>query len=75
MMAAVRRGGRYRARVRLGIFESIASNAAIAEKFVDAGFTVVSVSGSGRDRWAFGTWPGADASAELPEQIKEVVEL
>jgi hypothetical protein len=63
MIFTVKRGKRYRAHVRLGIFEQIVSDTVLAEKFATAGFSNVQVVGEGRERWAFGTWLGADASA------------
>lgn len=68
-------GKRYRAEIRLGLFEQVASNATIAEKLQAVGLTNVSVTGSGRERWAFGFWPGGDITIELPEQIVRVDEV
>lgn len=75
MTFTVRTGRRYRAHVHLGLFEQVASDATLAEKFAAVGFANVSVVGEGRERWAFGTWPGADATAELPDQIVAVTEV
>jgi hypothetical protein len=76
MKAAVAPGRRYRARVHLGVFEQVVSNAALAERFKAVGFSDVSVTGSGRDRWAFGAWRGAPTEpVELPEQIIAVEEI
>ena len=72
MIFTVRQGRRYRAHVRLGFFEKLASNAAVAEKFKAAGFAHVEVVGEGAERWAFGTWTGPDATAELPSEITDV---
>ena len=71
----VRQGKRYRASVALGWLERLASNAMIEERLRTAGFTDVRVSGSGGSRVAEGLWPGADATAEMPSQVSEVVEL
>ncbi|AKU93346.1 hypothetical protein AKJ09_00078 [Labilithrix luteola] len=74
MKFTVHSNKRYAATIKLGFFERLASNDTIAEKLRFAGFIEVNVVGEGRDRTAFGTWPGADASAELPSQIVSVVE-
>jgi hypothetical protein len=65
-------GTLYQATIRLGFFESVASNDSIAAKLLDAGFVNVTVWGSGRDRFARGEWGGATQDAALPEQIKKV---
>jgi hypothetical protein len=69
----VRQGQRYRATITLGWLERWASNETIAGRLRDAGFTEVKVEGSGATRSAEALWPLADASAELPSQIAEVV--
>ena len=71
----VHQGKRYRATISLGILESLASNDTIAERLRTAGFTDISVSGAGRTRLAEALWRDADATAELPKQITDVVEL
>jgi len=71
----VRQGKRYRASISLGLFERFASNETIAERLSAAGFSEISVTGSGASRLAEALWPGADASAEMPDQITQVVEL
>jgi hypothetical protein len=71
----VQQGKRYRARITLGLVQSLASNEAVADKFQEAGFTEVEVSGSGRNRWGTGLWPHADAAAEVPSEITSVSEL
>lgn len=68
----VRRGTKYKARVQLGFLESMASNDLIAGKFRAVGFTDVVVTGTGGTRWATGTWPNADASADMPSQVVAV---
>jgi hypothetical protein len=70
----VHQGKRYRATISLGLLERLASNDAIAERLEAAGFTEISVMGSGRTRIAQALWPGADATAEMPNQIVDVVE-
>jgi hypothetical protein len=71
----VRRGRRYRATISLGLLESFADNGLIADRLHDAGFTDVTVEGSGVTRHADGLWPNDDASAELPSQITAVTEI
>jgi hypothetical protein len=71
----VHQGKRYRASISLGMLESFASNDTIAERLQTAGFIDISVSGVGRTRIAEALWRDADATAELPKQITEVVEL
>jgi hypothetical protein len=68
----VRQGRRYRATLRLGFVERLASNDMIAGKLREAGFTEVSVSGSGAERVAEGLWPGPDATANMPSQVVDV---
>jgi hypothetical protein len=68
----VRNGRRYQAKIRLGLFQSVASNEQVADKFRDVGFTDVSVSGSGRDRMGTGLWPHPDATAEIPDEITSI---
>jgi hypothetical protein len=70
----VRRGHRYRATIRLGVFEQLAGNETIAARLREAGFADVAVSGSGAKRTAEALWPNSDASAPLPPQITKVVE-
>ena len=70
----VRKGKRYRATIRLGLFKSVASNEQVADQFRAAGFTAVSVSGSGRERRGKGLWPHSDATAEVPDEIASVEE-
>ncbi|MGE3703239.1 MAG: hypothetical protein AB7G08_31535 [Hyphomicrobiaceae bacterium] len=71
----VRQGRRYRATIALGLLERVASNEMIAEQLRTAGFSEVSVAGSGAVRIAQALWPAADATAEMPKQITEVVEI
>lgn len=71
----VRQGKRYRASISLGMLERLATNEIIAGQLRAAGFSDISVTGSGASRLAEALWPGADASAELPKQITRVVEL
>ena len=68
----VKESKRYRATLSLGLIERFATNETIAERLR---FTDVIVTGAGASRMAEAVWPGADASAELPRQIVDVVEL
>ena len=72
---SVRRGHRYKANLSLNMFESLASNAAIAKKFQEVGFSEVKVKGSGKSRQVEAIWPREDASANMPRQILTVVDL
>ena len=71
----VRQGKRYRATISLGFFERWASNETIAEKLRAAGFSEVTVTGSGGTRMAEAVWPGPNATGEMPSQITEVIEV
>lgn len=71
----VRQGGRYRATVTLGWLERWATNDLIVEKLHAAGFSDISVTGSGWTRVAEASWPGPDTAAEMPSQITEVIDL
>ncbi len=66
---------RYRATLRLGLLEQLAGNDVIAETLHEAGFTDVSVEGTGATRLAEATWPLEDASAPLPSQVVSVSEI
>jgi hypothetical protein len=68
----VHQGKRYRATIRLGLFQSAASNEMVADKFREAGFADVVVSGSGGTRIAQGSWPHADRSAEIPDEVDDI---
>lgn len=71
----VLRGKRYRATVTLGWLERWAGNDIIAERLRAAGFSDVTVIGSGGTRTAEAVWPGPDTTGEMPPQITDVVEL
>ena len=71
----VRQNKRYRAGIRLSFFEAVASNDRIAEELQKLGLNHVTVSGSGRDRVAEGTWPQSDATVELPDRIGSIEEI
>lgn len=68
----VQKGKRYQARVNLGLFQSVASNDMVADKFREVGFTDVVVTGSGRTRDATGLWPHDDACAEIPAEVSDI---
>lgn len=74
-MIHLKHGQRYRARIALGIFESLAGNDTIAHKLTEAGFTGVTVQGSGRTRWAFGVWNQPTQTAAMPDHIAQVDEV
>jgi hypothetical protein len=66
-------GKKYRAAIHLGMFEAVASNDTIKAKLAEAGFMGVTVTGSGRDRSAEGTWALATREVDdLPPQVKRV---
>jgi hypothetical protein len=67
-------GKRYRATITLGWLERWASNEMIADKLREAGFTDVTVEGSGGTRQAEALWPISDTTAEMPSQITAVIE-
>lgn len=46
----------YKATIRLSALQSFASNAMVADKLTQHGFTNVNVTGSGKERTATGTW-------------------
>jgi len=71
----VRQGKRYRATIALGWVERLAGNEIVAERLRAAGFSDVSVSGSGSTRVAEAVWSGPDSTGEMPTQVTEVVEI
>jgi transketolase N-terminal domain/subunit len=71
----VRQGRRYRATISLGMLERLASNDMIAERLRAAGFSDVTVTGSGADRIAEAVWSNPDTSADMPKQIATVTEV
>ena len=75
MTFTVETGKLYRATIRLGLFEQVASNDDVAAKLRDAGFVGVTVTGSGRTRFADGEWGGATTTAELDDHITKVEAL
>jgi hypothetical protein len=73
--AEIHKGKRYRAVISLGLLESLAGNDRVAQQIADAGFTEVEVRGGGREREAEALWPLDDASAEIPRQVSDIVEI
>ena len=71
----VDQGKRYRATVSVGLLERFASNNTIADRLKAAGFTEITITVSGQTRVAEALWPGADATAEMPKQIEEAIEV
>ena len=71
----VQQGKRYRATISLGMIERLATNEMIADKMRSAGFSEVSVSGSGALRVAEAVWSRADTTGDMPSQVTEVVEV
>jgi hypothetical protein len=71
----VHQGKRYRAQISLGLIESLAGNDTVARQIADAGFAEVEVTGDGREREATALWPLDDATAEIPLQIANIVEI
>jgi hypothetical protein len=71
----VRKGKHYQATITLGLLQSVASNDMVADRFREAGFTEVEVTGSGRTRIGQGLWPHDDASAEIPNEVISVDEI
>jgi hypothetical protein len=68
----VKKGKRYQAKISLGLFQSMASNALVADQLRDVGFTEVAVTGSGSTRLAEGLWPHDDTSAEIPDEVSDI---
>jgi hypothetical protein len=65
----VEQGKRYAATVHLDWLKRWASNDEVARRLRAAGFTEITVSGSGAERQVEATWPHADASADIPSEI------
>jgi len=71
----VRKGRRYRATTQLTGLKRLASNATVAGVLQGAGFTEVSVEGSGGTRYAEALWPKADATAVIPQEVEKIEEV
>ena len=68
----VQKGKIYKAKISLGLMQSVASNEMVADKLREAGFTDVVVTGSGRTRIAEGVWPHEDTAAEIPTEVADI---
>jgi len=69
----VERGQRYRAKIVLGGLESWADNETVADKFREAGFVDVVVTGEDYERVAEGTWNGDNgATSDIPSQVTDI---
>lgn len=75
MIFTLLKGKRYRTTVTLGFVERLASNDVIADKFRDAGFVDVGVTGEGTTRYAEGIWSKDDLRPTYPAQVSEVAEI
>jgi hypothetical protein len=71
----VQQGKRYRAKIALGLFERLVSNATIESRLREAGFSEIAVSGSGSTRYAEALWPRPDTTATIPDQVSSIVEV
>ena len=71
----VRKGGRYRATIRLTGLKRLASNETVAGVLRSAGFAEIRVEGSGGTRSAEALWPKADATADIPPEVVKVEEI
>ncbi len=72
----LKRGRRYAATISLGFVERLADNETIAEKFRAAGFSDVTVTGSGNIRHAEGVWSADDIMpSSVPEQVTDMSEI
>jgi hypothetical protein len=71
----VQQGKRYRAKIALGFFERRVSNAPIESRLREAGFSEITISGSGSTRYAEALWPGPDTTATIPDQVSSIVEV
>lgn len=65
MNVLLRQDKTYRAVVSLSWLESLADNDQVANRFIELGFRDVSVTGSGAERVAQGTWIGGDRDFDL----------
>lgn len=75
MRFTVHKGKRYQATINLSFVQGLASNDKVAEKFRDAGFTDVTVTGSGRTRLATGAWSDEDTTAEIPDEVGHIEQI
>jgi len=75
MEYTVKKGKKYKARIKLGWIESFADNGSLGDKFRFIGFDRVVVKGNGGERIAEGVWIRNTATTTLPPQVVEMVEL
>lgn len=75
MIFTLQKGKRYKTTVTLGFVERLASNDVIADKFRDAGFADVEVTGEGATRYAEGVWSKDDLRPTYPAQVNDVSEV
>jgi hypothetical protein len=71
----VQKGKHYQATINLGYIQRLASNDMVADKFREAGFTDVTVTGAGRTRLAKGSWSDEDTSAEIPDEVGHIDQI
>jgi len=71
----VKKGKKYKAKIKLGWIESFVGNGMLGDKFRFIGFVDVAVRGSGSERTAEGRWMRDTAVTELPPQVMEMVEI
>lgn len=75
MKFSLKKGGRYKASIVLGMFERAISNVTLTEELKKEGFSKVIVTGTGGIRYVVAFWDRADQDRELPRQVHEIVEL
>lgn len=68
----IEKGKRYKATITLGLLQSMASNEMVASRLREAGFTDVSVTGTGQRRVATGLWAGDTVSGAIPSEISDI---
>jgi hypothetical protein len=72
----VHQGKRYRATITLGFIErQFTSNKDIAARLTKAGFSNVTVTGDGSDRYAEGLWAGPDMTGPIDSHLSHIEEL
>ncbi|ODR99224.1 hypothetical protein AUC68_04240 [Methyloceanibacter methanicus] len=68
-------GKRYKAKITLGLLQSVAPNEMVAEQLRQTGFADVRVTGSGRTRIATGVWERGTVSGAIPDEISDITLL
>lgn len=71
----IEKGRRYRATIKLGMLQSLASNDMVAGHLTEAGFTDVTVTGSGSTRIATALWEKDTVTGPIPDEISEISAL